>query len=60
MAAANAILAAQKEAKTPLVDFYRFQQREQRRSQLLDLRSRFEQDKKRVAEMRAGRNFKPF
>jgi ribosomal RNA-processing protein 7 len=60
LAAAEAMLAAQKEAKAPVVDFYRFQRREQRRSELLDLRSKFEQDKKKVAEMRAGRNFKPF
>jgi ribosomal RNA-processing protein 7 len=34
--------------------------REQKRAQLLDLRKKFEEDKKKVAELKEGRKFKPF
>ncbi|CAM9365200.1 unnamed protein product [Ascophyllum nodosum] len=43
-----------------LTDFYRFQMRESRREQLAALRSKFEQDKARVAKMKQQRKFKPF
>ncbi|KAL4429356.1 hypothetical protein ABPG77_005130 [Micractinium sp. CCAP 211/92] len=59
-AAAAAQLAAAKQKDPTHSDFYRFQQREQRRSELLDLRSKFEQDKKRIAELRASRKWKPY
>ncbi|MEW5302884.1 MAG: hypothetical protein WDW38_004010 [Sanguina aurantia] len=41
-------------------NFYRFQQREQRRDELLDLRSKFDEDKKRVAQLKTTRHFKPY
>ncbi|KAG1679952.1 hypothetical protein FOA52_007016 [Chlamydomonas sp. UWO 241] len=40
--------------------FYRFQAREKRRSTLLDLREQFDADKKRIAELRQSRKFKPY
>ncbi|CAM9841369.1 unnamed protein product [Ectocarpus sp. 6 AP-2014] len=43
-----------------LSDFYRFQMRETRREQLATLRSKFEQDKARVAKMKEQRKFRPF
>eukprot|EP00903_Cladosiphon_okamuranus_P008193 g7889.t1 len=42
-----------------LSDFYRFQMRETRREQLASLRSKFEQDKARVAKMKEQRKFRP-
>ncbi|KAJ9523337.1 hypothetical protein QJQ45_005382 [Haematococcus lacustris] len=57
LAAAQASAAATK--ALPVQDFYRFQQRDKRRSELLDLRDQFQQDKKRITELRAARNFKP-
>lgn len=41
-------------------DFYRFQKRDQRRDDLLDLRSKFEEDKRRIQELKASRRFKPY
>jgi ribosomal RNA-processing protein 7 len=43
-----------------LVDFYRFQMRENKRNQLIELRKRFEQDKLKIAELRKSRKFKPY
>ena len=61
LAAAESMLAAQKAGSAgPPLDFYRHQRREARRSELGDLRARFEADKRRVADMRATRNFRPF
>ena len=40
-------------------DFYHFQQHERKREQLMKLREQFEQDKQRIARMRANRKFKP-
>ncbi|CAA7055543.1 unnamed protein product [Microthlaspi erraticum] len=39
--------------------FYRFQRRDAQRNELLALQSKFEQDKKRIQQLRAARNFKP-
>ncbi|CAG9466139.1 unnamed protein product [Pedinophyceae sp. YPF-701] len=39
--------------------FYRFQRREKRRDELMDLRRRFDADRKRIADLRAQRKFKP-
>lgn len=59
---AGAAAAAQAAAKKDQThsDFYRFQQREKRRSELLDLRQKFEEDKRRIAELKASRRFKPY
>lgn len=40
-------------------DFYRSNTREKRRSELIDLRERFEEDRRRLHELRAARKFKP-
>ncbi|EFN54303.1 hypothetical protein CHLNCDRAFT_53102 [Chlorella variabilis] len=61
---AGAAAAAQLQAATKKdathADFYRFQQREHRRNELLNLRQRFEEDKKRIAELRASRKWRPY
>ncbi|KDD72767.1 ribosomal RNA-processing protein 7 [Helicosporidium sp. ATCC 50920] len=41
-------------------DFYQFQQREEKTKDLLSLRAKFEEDKKRIAELRTARRFKPY
>ncbi|PWZ02344.1 hypothetical protein BCV70DRAFT_198625 [Testicularia cyperi] len=45
---------------TNLDDFYRFQVRDRKRQQLADLRAKFEQDKAKVASLKASRRFKPY
>ncbi|EPS65126.1 hypothetical protein M569_09654, partial [Genlisea aurea] len=42
------------------VDFYQFQRREARRSEIMMLQSKFEQDKKRIQQLRAARKFRPY
>ena len=52
---------ARGEKKTKeLKNFYRFQMREEKQSKLAELRKKFEDDKQRVARMKANRSFKPF
>ncbi|OAY60366.1 ribosomal RNA-processing protein 7 homolog A isoform X2 [Manihot esculenta] len=41
-------------------DFYRFQKREAQRSEILALQSKFEQDRKRIQQLRAARKFRPY
>ncbi|ORZ30311.1 ribosomal RNA-processing protein 7-domain-containing protein [Catenaria anguillulae PL171] len=41
-------------------DFYRFQMREEKRSKLLELREKFEADKRRIDELKQARRFKPY
>ncbi|KAJ3125669.1 Ribosomal RNA-processing protein 7 A [Nowakowskiella sp. JEL0407] len=53
-------MKAEKKKKKELDDFYRFQMRETKRNQLADLRKKFEQDKKRIALLKANRKFKPY
>jgi ribosomal RNA-processing protein 7 len=43
-----------------LKNFYRFQMRDDKREKLGDLRKRFDEDKQKVAAMKADRKFKPF
>ena len=43
-----------------LLNFYMFQQREQKRDKVADLRRKFEEDKKKIAMMKQERRFKPF
>jgi hypothetical protein len=59
VAAAAATARAAKKRPVEHTDFYRFQQREKRRNDLLELRERFEEDKRRLAELKAVRKFKP-
>lgn len=49
-----------KPKQTQQFDFYRFQHREARRNEILELQQRFEEDKRRVARLRAARKFKPY
>jgi ribosomal RNA-processing protein 7 len=41
------------------VDFYRFQQREAKRNEIAELRSKFEADKARILQLRSQRKFRP-
>ena len=52
---------ASKKKKPPkdMADFYHFQQHEKKREQLAQLREQFQQDRERIARMRADRKFKP-
>ena len=43
-----------------LKNFYRFQIREEKSKQVTDLRKKFEQDREKIAVMKAQRKFKPF
>lgn len=49
-----------KKAKQVGLDFYRFQKREAQRNEVMMLQSKFEQDKKRIQQMRAARKFRPY
>ncbi|KAG1358823.1 ribosomal RNA-processing protein 7 [Cocos nucifera] len=49
-----------KKKKEVAVDFYRFQRREAQRNEVMMLRSKFEQDKKRIRQLRAARKFRPY
>lgn len=42
------------------LDFYRFQRREAQRNEVLMLQSKFEQDRKRIQQLRAARKFRPY
>jgi len=46
--------------KKELTDFYIWQKRETKRQRIADLRESFEDDKKRIAKLKAARRFKPF
>ncbi|ESQ47163.1 hypothetical protein EUTSA_v10028147mg, partial [Eutrema salsugineum] len=53
-------IAKKKQSETVAHGFYRFQRREAQRNELLELQSKFEQDKKRIQQLRAARKFKPY
>ncbi|KAG9456515.1 hypothetical protein H6P81_001023 [Aristolochia fimbriata] len=42
------------------LDFYNFQRREAQRHEVMMLQNKFEQDKKRIQQLRAARKFKPY
>ncbi|XP_008456839.2 uncharacterized protein LOC103496672 isoform X1 [Cucumis melo] len=42
------------------LDFYRFQRREAQRNEVMMLQSKFEQDRKRIQQLRAARKFRPY
>ncbi|CAO3648926.1 unnamed protein product [Cunninghamella echinulata] len=46
--------------KRELVDFYRFQLREKKQNELLELRKRFEEDKRKIEKLKQSRKFKPY
>ena len=49
-----------KRQKKELTNFYTFQQRESKREHIAVLRKKFEEDKKKIQQLRAARKFKPF
>lgn len=49
-----------KKDEKELTNFYKFQIREQKQKKLFDLRKKFEEDREKVAIMKASRKFKPF
>ncbi|XP_076068813.1 ribosomal RNA-processing protein 7 homolog A [Oratosquilla oratoria] len=49
-----------KKKKKQIVNFYSFQEREKKMEHLAVLRKKFEDDKKRIAQMRTLRKFKPY
>ena len=49
-----------KKSKEPLVHFYKTQRREKQKEKIALLRAKFEQDRQRIADMRAARKFKPY
>ncbi|KAK9271475.1 hypothetical protein L1049_001834 [Liquidambar formosana] len=51
---------AKKKRKEVGLDFYRFQRREAKRNELMLLQSKFEQDRKRIQQLRAARKFRPY
>lgn len=55
----SAQAAAKRKAPASLANFYRFQKREQRRNELVELRQKFDADKRRILDLRAARKFKP-
>lgn len=61
VSAAAAAAAGKKaqEGQQLLPHFYRFQRREKRRDELLELREQFEADKRKIQELKAARKFKP-
>ncbi|KAJ1910273.1 hypothetical protein H4219_006246 [Mycoemilia scoparia] len=56
---AEAIAARQKKKKE-LTNFYRWQQREQKRDRLVELRKKFEEDKQKIAQLKSTRRFRPY
>ncbi|KAG7611150.1 Ribosomal RNA-processing protein 7 C-terminal domain [Arabidopsis suecica] len=53
-------IAKKKQSEPVAHGFYRFQRRDAQRNELLVLQSKFEEDKKRIQQLRAARRFKPF
>ncbi|CAL9118705.1 unnamed protein product [Musa acuminata var. zebrina] len=51
---------ARKKNKEVALDFYRFKKQEAQRSEVMMLQSKFEQDKKRIQQLRAARKFRPY
>lgn len=51
---------AKKKSKEVGLDFYRFQRKEAQRNEIMTLQSKFEQDKKRIQQLRAARKFRPY
>ncbi|KAI9018630.1 ribosomal RNA-processing protein 7-domain-containing protein [Phycomyces nitens] len=51
---------ASKVKKKELENFYRFQLREKKQNELVELRKKFEEDKEKIALLKQSRKFKPF
>ncbi|KAB2610413.1 cylicin-1-like [Pyrus ussuriensis x Pyrus communis] len=52
--------AKKKRTEVAGLDFYRFQRKEAQRNEIMMLQSKFEQDKKRIQQLRAARKFRPY
>ncbi|XP_028798601.1 structural maintenance of chromosomes protein 4 isoform X1 [Neltuma alba] len=52
--------AAKKKHKEVALNFYRFQKKEAQRNEIMMLQSKFEEDKKRLQQLRASRKFRPY
>ncbi|KAB2634037.1 eukaryotic translation initiation factor 5B-like [Pyrus ussuriensis x Pyrus communis] len=53
-------VAKKKQTEVVGLDFYRFQRKEAQRNEIMMLQSKFEQDKKRILQLRAARKFRPY
>ncbi|KAI8030679.1 hypothetical protein LOK49_LG01G03588 [Camellia lanceoleosa] len=51
---------AKNKGKDVGLDFYRFQKREAQRNEIMTFQSKFEQDKKRIQQLRPARKFRPY
>ncbi|XP_060971174.1 CAX-interacting protein 4 isoform X2 [Cannabis sativa] len=51
---------AKKKTNEVGLDFYRFQRKESQRNEIMLLQSKFEQDKKKIQQLRAARKFRPY
>ncbi|XP_076916434.1 uncharacterized protein LOC143576156 [Bidens hawaiensis] len=51
---------SKKKDKQVGINFYSFQRREAQRNEIMMLQSKFEQDKKRIQQLRAARKFRPY
>jgi hypothetical protein len=51
--------AEEKLAKKQNLNFYRYQQMQDKQNKLEDLRKKFEDDKRRIARLKDGRKFRP-
>ncbi|XP_062080200.1 uncharacterized protein LOC133784950 [Humulus lupulus] len=51
---------AKKKTNEVGLDFYRFQRKESQRNEIMMLQSKFEQDKKKIQQLRAARKFRPY
>ncbi|KAJ1752774.1 hypothetical protein LPJ78_002396 [Coemansia sp. RSA 989] len=56
----DARAAGSKKKEVLFGNMYRFQMRERKNNQLLELRKKFEQDKEKIARMRQARQFRPY
>lgn len=57
---AGAEVGGEQGGEKTLKNFYAFQQRQEKQSTLLKLREQFEEDKRKIAQLKAQRKFKPF
>ncbi|KAM0955454.1 hypothetical protein ACFX2A_024336 [Malus domestica] len=53
-------VAKKKRTEVVGLDFYRFQRKDAQRNEIMMLQSKFEQDKKRIQQLRAARKFRPY
>ncbi|KAI8326082.1 hypothetical protein GQ54DRAFT_295011 [Martensiomyces pterosporus] len=56
----SARAAGQKKKQVAFGNMYRFQMRERKKDQLMELRRKFEEDKEKIARMRQSRHFRPY